>query len=256
MHNYPGDQLHQLRPFFKGEFPNKTILLSCIAGHSAGEGFVDSTAPVACMIVHGFHNLTFIGGAPEQDWLNQACDLLRDSSDVQLLWPPGAEGDLEPPPGPTHVTERYEFSDLPLPEDSSADGVSLPTDLALRRMDRELLKGCLWADEMKLAYGSVEKFLQHGFGYCLMRGEEICCEAYASFLAQGCYELGVITPEQHRGQGYASLTCAHLIRVCAEQGYATRWSCNQGNLASTATARRLGYRTQQEYQLLYYAQRV
>ncbi len=64
----------------------------------------------------------------------------------------------------------------------------------------------------------------------------------------------MITPEEHRRRGYAQMTCAYLVEECANEGYQTIWSCHQDNVASTIVARKLGYQTEREYQLLYYAQ--
>lgn len=89
-----------------------------------------------------------------------------------------------------------------------------------------------------------------GFGYCLMREDIILCEAFAGPLVDGLIEIGVGTHESHRRRGYATLTCAHLIRACEEKGYRTFWNTNKQNLASKALARKLGYRTEQEFRVL------
>jgi RimJ/RimL family protein N-acetyltransferase len=121
-------------------------------------------------------------------------------------------------------------------------------------MDVNLLKRCLWRDKVISMYGNIDNFISHGLGYCLMNGDEICSEAYASFRAEGQYEIGVITAEPHRGRGYAYITCDHLVDECAKSGYQTTWSCDRPNAASIATARKLGYQRQREYQVLYYLQ--
>jgi RimJ/RimL family protein N-acetyltransferase len=120
-------------------------------------------------------------------------------------------------------------------------------------MDEAVLGRCLWRDLMTSAYGTQERFLQHGIGLCLMAGHEICSEAYAVFFGGGRVEIGVITHEAYRQRGYATVACQHLIKHCETQGYPTYWSCEQDNVASAATARKLGYQVQKEYQWLYYA---
>jgi RimJ/RimL family protein N-acetyltransferase len=86
-----------------------------------------------------------------------------------------------------------------------------------------------------------------------MSGREICSEAYAVFFGGGRVEIGVITHEEYQRRGCAYVTCQHLIRLCEAQGYPTYWSCEQDNVASVATARKLGYQVQRAYQWLYYA---
>jgi RimJ/RimL family protein N-acetyltransferase len=85
---------------------------------------------------------------------------------------------------------------------------------------------------------------------CLLRGEEILCEASTGPAVNGLIELGVITHEPHQGQGYATLTCAHLAHQCEQRGYQTYWNCAKQNVASAAVARKLGYRIEREYKLL------
>jgi RimJ/RimL family protein N-acetyltransferase len=63
-------------------------------------------------------------------------------------------------------------------------------------------------------------------------------------------EMGVTTRAQYQRRGYATLTCAHLIRACEERGYRTYWNCAKQNLASAAVARKLGYRREKVYRLL------
>jgi hypothetical protein len=54
--------------------------------------------------------------------------------------------------------------------------------------------------------------LAQGFGYCLIRGQELLSEAFAADAALGMIEIGTITAECYRRRGYAAVTCAHLIR--------------------------------------------
>lgn len=126
----------------------------------------------------------------------------------------------------------------------------IPAGCELRPMDAELLRRTAWYEDTVRGFGSEAAFLAKGLGLCLMRGEEILCEASTGPAVNGLIELGVITHESHRGQGYATLTCTHLADLCQQQGYQTYWNCAKQNLPSAAVARKLGYRTEREYQLL------
>jgi hypothetical protein len=57
-------------------------------------------------------------------------------------------------------------------------------------------------------------------------GDEIPCEAYA-VRGRGEVALGVITVEEHRGQGYATLTGAQLAAACEARGWPTAWGCRR-----------------------------
>jgi GNAT superfamily N-acetyltransferase len=243
------DSLGRVRSLFDRNMPNSPMIFSVLAGRAPGAVYVDDAShPTACVISMDFLDLAFLGGDVEQEGLVGAVAQLRRQRSVLLSWPPQRARELEPPLTPTEIIDRYEFFDC-------APGqavVPIPDGHVIRRMDAELLDGCLWRDLMVQAYGSVERFLQHGFGLCLLSGGEICCEAYAVFRGGGRFELGAITHEAYRRQGCAYLTCRHLIELCEARGCATYWSCEQDNVASVATARKLGYRTRRAYQWLYY----
>ena len=132
----------------------------------------------------------------------------------------------------------------------------LPEGYQFRPINAELFEHCRWRDEMLLSYGTAENFLRHGIGVCLMVDDEICSEAYTFCWGAGKFEIGAITHEKYRRQGYAYLTCKHLIKLCAERGYPTYWSCHQANVASVATAHKLGYQAQKAYRFLRYSQIV
>ena len=56
-------------------------------------------------------------------------------------------------------------------------------------------------------------------GLCLMQGNEIIVEAYASSFGHVTAEIGAVTHEAYRGKGYAPITCAYLIEACEQRGY-------------------------------------
>lgn len=248
---------HKVLPLFDFDFPNRTLLLACLHRQMPGIVFVDHpTTPTACLVVTNFHAWTFLGGNPGQDWLHRAIAQLRQSRPLTLLWATWTHLGALPPPDSTETINRYEFLDLSLSLHAQEPVERLAPGYSFRKIDQALLSRCEWRNEMLLAYGTPENFLKHGLGMCLMHEDEICCEAYAVFHAGHRCELGVVTPEAHRRRGYAAMTCAALLKKCAELGWQPNWSCHQENTASIATARRLGYQTQREYQLLYYAPNV
>jgi GNAT superfamily N-acetyltransferase len=248
-------QLRNLLPLYRHDFPNRTACLSFIEGQMPGEAFVDRLSnPTACIVVIDFHNWTFVGGQPNQDWLNSAFVQLCRDRYLEVVWATWSTISVEPPPKADSIYERFEFEDLYTCYNQSGSTVQFPQGCHFLKMDVNLLKRCLWRDKVISMYGNIDNFISHGLGYCLMNGDEICSEAYASFRAEGQYEIGVITAEPHRGRGYAYITCDHLVDECAKSGYQTTWSCDRPNAASIATARKLGYQRQREYQVLYYLQ--
>jgi hypothetical protein len=249
MFEVPSAQFARLLPLFDPDEPHSAWVFSSLEGRTLGKAYVDNIdKPVHCLLTTNFLNLTCLSEGMEQQWLNQAVTELRQGKEVILNWVPRIAARLQPPDHPVAARDSLAFCDC-----RPGPALDLPEGHHFRAIDKELIKRCLWGNAMLEAYGTTDNFLRDGIGICLMADDEICCEAYGAFLGAGKYDLGIITHEKYRRQGHAYLTSSHLIHLCAEQGYATTWSCFQSNVGSAATARKLGYQTETAYQWLYYS---
>lgn len=54
-------------------------------------------------------------------------------------------------------------------------------------------------------------------------------------------EIGVVTLAAHRQRGYATAAASLLVQQLSARGRTPLWSCGESNVASIATARRLGF---------------
>jgi RimJ/RimL family protein N-acetyltransferase len=126
----------------------------------------------------------------------------------------------------------------------------VPAGCELLPTDAVWFERCRYRDYYAAYFGSAERTLAVGFGFCLVRGQELLAEAFAADAALGMYEIGTITAESQRRQGYATVTCAHLIQECESRGFRTYWNCSKDNQSSADLARRLGYRTEKEFRYL------
>ena len=244
----PSTHFGRVLPLFDPSFPNSTMVFSTLEGRTSGKVFVNSLAnPTACLVTINFHDLTFIGGTIDQEWLESAVAELRRTQDVILTWSAQVANGLEPPDVPSAEIDRLEFYGGVL-----AGPAALPDGHHLQLIDAALFSRCLWQKEALMAFGTMENFLRHGIGVCLMRDDELCSEAYAFFQGAGKFEIGVITHDKYLKQGYAYITCTHVNHMCEARGYPTYWSCHSDNPASAATARKLGYTTERAYKFLYY----
>lgn len=124
----------------------------------------------------------------------------------------------------------------------------IPDGVELRMIDMSLLQRCEWRDDMAFWCGSLDNFLRHDLGLCLMHGEEIIVEAYASALGSTYAEIGAITHEPYRGKGFAPIAVAHLIEAVERRGYHAYWSCDTDNPASAQVARKLGFIIERPYE--------
>jgi RimJ/RimL family protein N-acetyltransferase len=117
-------------------------------------------------------------------------------------------------------------------------------------MDRTLMARSPFVDETIVRYGSIDNFADKGLDVGILRGDEIVCEASVDMAIRGVREVGVVTEKAHRGLGLATVACAHLIKMCDEEGCLTYWDCAKLNLASSTLARKLGFRNERGYKLL------
>ncbi|MBN1994108.1 MAG: GNAT family N-acetyltransferase, partial [Anaerolineae bacterium] len=89
---------------------------------------------------------------------------------------------------------------------------------------------------------SVENFMDKGFGFCLLRDDVVASWCIADFGAGNDYEIGIHTDEAYQRRGLATLTVAAAVDHClANGGKNIGWHCWSSNLASAATAQKVGF---------------
>lgn len=222
-----------------------------IEGDAVGRVFTDDPASPAWGVVQeAAFGALYPGGALDAPSWQRLIAKLREDGDVLVGFWPDDERIQMLPSDSDYDGFTLDFTDRPIGAGLDTYLSRLPDDYTIRNLDRELFERSADRDFYTALYGSAEQVLEKAYARFLMRGDEICCESYAYFAALGMIEIAISTREQHRGRGYATIACAHLIHACEQLGYQTYWNCAKQNLASAAVARKLGYRTQKEYRLL------
>jgi len=243
-----------LPALFDPAYPDHPALWAVFKGRNTGKAWVDDVHRPAQCVVRTDAVLTYFSRRVSQAFLDEAFHALEQYSPIWLIWSPEIHTLLQPPEA-GHVSQRLEFYDYdPGSRILSGWRQRLPDGFAMRPIDRVLLERCEWRDEMEFFCGSLDNFLANGLGLCLMRGDEIITETYVSSFGETHAEIGAITREAHRGQGYAPLACAHLIEACERRGFHGYWSCDADNVASANTARKLGFRQPKGYQVYVYGE--
>ena len=246
----PINQFTIVSSLFDKNMPLGNRIVSTLEGRTPGKVYVDRIPqPTKSVLTLNFYNITFLGGKIDQNWIETAVTELSGENEIVLVWPPEFEAEFTMPSGYSEVMERFEFYDCP----TDSTKIPIPSGYQLKRIDKKLFEQCSWYEDMVLAYGSPENFLEYGMSLCMMAANEICCEAYAVFHDNEKFELGVVTSENHRRKGLAHITCKHLIQLCREKGFSTYWVCHQSNIASIATARKLEYKVQKEFKWLFFS---
>ena len=228
---------------------NNPSLWAVFLGKLAGQAVVDNLErPTQCLLRTEAY-LTYASRYMSPAFLEEAIERIKQTGPIWLV---RNQGD-PPAPGGHKTIPRLEFYDY----DPSSPILThlrqqLPNGYHIQGMDLDLLQRCEWRDDMKFYCGSLDNFLLHGVGLCLMHGKEIIVETYANALGSPYAEIGAITHQAYRGRGYAGVAVAFLIDTLEQRGYHAYWSCDQDNPASARVARKLGFQVERSYEIIEY----
>lgn len=240
-----------LRGLFDADQPAGIRMLAVFEGHMPGRILTDDPAqPTWAVLQETVYGTIYPAGTFSEGLLSALIAQLRADGEVLVgLWPDDPHIPTFLALQPEYDGTVYDFWDRPVGQGLDVLSKPIPDCCEIRRVDADLYKRLTDYDPQ-----TAETTLEKGLGFCLMRGDEILCEAFAARLTDHILEMGVTTHKPYEGRGYGTLTCAHLAQACEAAGFQTYWNCNGQNLASLAIARKLGYRTEKPYRLLYWSQ--
>lgn len=249
----PGQVTPALTALFDPDAPTAIRCLAVLQGGNAGTILVDDLSnPRSAYVWEADDGTLYRGGAQSAAGLLDVVTRLRQEGVVALGFREGdPEGDVALfPPEPNAGAPCIEFERPMGSGDLSPYLCRLPPGYALDRMDRARLESSPRREAAVHRYGSLDNLLDKGLAVCLMHGDDTVCEAFADVDVRGARELGVTTQKPYRGRGFATITCAYLVQLCAEMGSHAYWDCAALNLPSAAIARRLGFQNERPYRLL------
>ena len=233
--------------------PNNPALWAVFQGRHTGRALVDDLQHPWQCVLYTEATLTYASQKVSQDFLADAIGYFRQAERISLV---RSQGDPPAPEG-YRILPRLEFFEYDPHSPVLADlRRRLPNGYEIQPIDRALLERCVWRDDMAFYCGSLENFLHNDLGLCLMHGEEIIVETYASALGSPYAEIGVITHEPYRGRGYAPIAVAYLIETLEQRGYHAYWSCDFDNITSVRVAHKLGLKVEKPYEIWEYEPEV
>ena len=247
---------HEVTPALRALFAeDQPLALRCFAvldGSIRGRIWADDPIrPTWGAVQEWAWGTLFFGGNPPAELVHALIAKLQREGGVELaLWPDHPYNQLLPP-HPDEDAWELAFTNRPLGTDP-VPGLVVPAGCELVPIDATWFERCRYRDAYLGYFGTAERALAQGFGFCLVKGAELLCEAFAGESALGLIEIGVITGEACQRRGYATLCCARCIREAETRGYRTYWCCDKANLGSAALARKLGYQTEREYRFVHW----
>lgn len=104
------------------------------------------------------------------------------------------------------------------------------------------------ADSIRIGWQSQEQFLQHGFGFVALHGDEIVCWCMADVTVGDACEIGIETAISHRKRGLATAVTAATVEYCQQAGFTKiGWHCGADNPGSIGTAVNVGFVLERPY---------
>lgn len=244
----------RLTALFPPDDPAGLRAFAVLNGDAVGKIFTDDpAAPTWGVAQEAAYGTVYPTQAISAEALAQVITALRQHGEVLLgLWHANPRNALIPPL-PDYDGLTLDFTQRQ--GDLSTLVTHVPEGCTIRRIDAALFERAMGYEFYSAAIGSPEKALEKGLGYVLLDGDQIVSEAFAAPAANGLIEIGTETVAPHQGRGYATFTCATLIRACEDLWYQTYWNCAKQNHISAHLARKLGYQREREYRLLAWSKR-
>jgi RimJ/RimL family protein N-acetyltransferase len=135
----------------------------------------------------------------------------------------------------------------------------IPEGCTVRHVDDELLAGAgigvsdsalnrYAVDKMKANWGSIESFVERGFGFCTLCDEQVVSWCIADCASGNACEIGIRTHPDYRRRGLASVTVAAAADYALSHGFAeVGWHCWEGNAGSIGVAEKVGFEMERQY---------
>jgi RimJ/RimL family protein N-acetyltransferase len=135
---------------------------------------------------------------------------------------------------------------------------TLPGGFAVQRITDALLThqrlAIPWhvTDWIANNWGSTAHFLQRGFGFAALDGDQVVSWSLADCVSGDACEIGIHTAEPYRRRGLATATAAAATEHALSSGYrVVGWHTEEHNLGSIGTAERVGFELERKYTMFY-----
>lgn len=260
LHELEKSEFRKVLPLFR-DYLQDPMMHAVIEGKSGGQVFVDDAyCPAAAFVWTGTECAYLAGGAQSAGFLQALYQMVVEEI-IPVAQADGREY-LSLFSFPESYAPKLEelFSDqaplrTPLSTfafDEAAfyerhrDSSSLPgTALTLKRLGAEELvvpENAYLTGEIKAYWGTIERFLARGSGYCVLDGGSLVSWCYVQAYGHSSQTIDIWTAPSHRRQGLGILVSEAVIRTSLEEGYTPFWICDKANTPSRRLAERLGFR--------------
>ncbi len=234
--------------------PDRVPAQAVLAGYAPGRVFVNQAQqPTAAFIWDEFRFCYLAGDHADTAFVSALADQLahelypaaRISHDPTLILDPDSPAWLDHldqlVTTPQRVLAPRQMFTFNAGQFALRDWASqVPANLRVERITGDLaheiirpLVGILWS--------SLDDFLAHGVGFCVLEGDTVASACFAAFAANQRLEISIETHPDYRQQGLATVCGAAFISYCLDHDLEPVWECWDNNLPSIRLAAKLGF---------------
>lgn len=233
---------------FKERQPNCSALWCYFTGIMPGKCYVDNLENPKKAICVLDMSWTYISDDADFGWIEATLREIIKTAWIQVVW------NIEKRPE-TPLQENEKRIVIPRFEYIQRKSIlEKPRTIDLQAFNADLYEKLPWKDFHNSVYGSRENFLNKTFGFYALENGQICSECEAAFIAKGFTEIGIITAENKRRQGYAFAACIRTLEEIDRRGLKPIWACDKDNPASIKLAEKLGFINPYEYDFIFFPQ--
>ena len=149
--------------------------------------------------------------------------------------------------------QRYAFTSEKLDVEHLSRLASLiPSGFRLKKLDLGLTHQLAtekneFASDHLIFFDSPEEFINRGFGFCLLVGDEIASVATSAVICNKGIEIQINTRQEYQQKGLATVTAAQLMVYSLQRRLDPNWDA--ANQISARLAKKLGYTAQGTYNM-------
>lgn len=156
---------------------------------------------------------------------------------------------------------RRVFSFQPSKFDALSWRDQIPEGYRFERIDENLLNNSsirpMIVKEITTSWNSVEDYLaKEAPGVCLLYKDEIISLCTTVALGKGKAEISIITPEQYRNRGFATIAASAFIEQCLARNLQPNWECFWNHTISCMLAEKLGFEQQFDHPVYFWAEKA
>lgn len=255
--------LERIRPLFH-EHSRHPVLNGILAGYNKGRIFVDSPDRPACALVWAEQEIFYLIGEPKERFVSALPSWIREviAPEAERIADPFFQVELMPGAKWRPIVEQGLQEFIPKHYDRvvftfdperylQLPSVSVPVDVRVERITQEMLAEDSFLevrDNIADFWTSPETFIEKGFGYVVLAGDEVVCSCLTAFGTGTDVEIGINTYNRiHRGKGYGQLAARFFLDECLHQNRTPHWKTEVFRLPSIRLAEKVGFTNRRLY---------